>query len=316
MIASGHLANLRMSVRLTRFELLFPGGGLLAVTAVAFLVAARLEDLAPPAICLQAYESAPPADCEAAAAAFYELQGRVGVVLTALLVGIPLLAGAMLGITVVAREIERGTARLAWSLATSRVRWFLARLLPILALFAAITFVAGVGADRLEASFRPGVDMTTSFDAFGTRGVLVAARALLVLAIAVAVGAVMGRVLPSLLVTAAIAAFALPGISMVHQAVLRGEAVPHDDFQYDSGALYVDQLFRIPDGRLVGWDYFTEIREEPYDFNGNARYPEVIMAVPGERYRFVELREVAALGGASLIVLVLALAVTNRRRPD
>lgn len=316
MIASGHLANLRMSVRLTRFELFFPGGGLLAVTAVAFLVAARLEDLAPPAICFRAYEGTPPADCEAAAAAFYELQGRLGVVLTALLVGIPLLAGAMLGITVVAREIERGTARLAWSLATSRVRWFLARLLPILALFAAITFVAGVGADRLEASFRPGVDMTTSFDAFGTRGVLVAARALLVLAIAVAVGAVMGRVLPSLLVTAVIAAIGLPGISMVHQWVLRGEAVAFDDFAYDSGALYVDQRFRLPDGRLVGWDYFTEIGKEPYDANGNALYPEVIMAVPGERYRFAELREMAALGGASLVVLLLALAVTNRRRPD
>lgn len=316
MIASGHLANLRMSVRLTRFELLFLGGALLAVTAVAFLVAAQLENLAPPAICFQAYENLPPAGCETASAAFYELQGRVGVVLTALLVGIPLLAGAMLGITVVAREIERGTARLAWSLSTSRVRWFLARLLPMLVLFAAITFVAGVGADRLEASFRPGVDMTNSFDAFGTRGVLVAARALLVLAIAVAVGAVMGRVLPSLLVTAAIAAFALPGISMVHQAVLRGEAVAHENFQYDSGAMYVDQLFRIPDGRLVGWDYFTEIGEEPYDLNGNARYPEVIMAVPGERYRFAELRETAGLGGASLAVLVLALAVTNRRRPD
>ena len=316
MIASGHLANLRMSVRLTRFELLFLGGALLAVTAVAFLVAAQLENLAPPAICFQAYENLPPAGCETASAAFYELQGRVGVVLTALLVGIPLLAGAMLGITVVAREIERGTARLAWSLATSRVRWFLARLLPILALFAAITFVAGVGADRLEASFRPGVDMTTSFDAFGTRGVLVAARALLVLAIAVAVGAVMGRVLPSLLVTAVIAAIGLPGISMVHQWVLRGEAVAFDDFAYDSGALNVDQRFRLPDGRLVGWDYFTEIGEEPYDINGNARYPEVVMAVPGERYRFAELREMAALGGASLVVLLLALAVTNRRRPD
>ena len=51
-----------------------------------------------------------------------------------LLIFLSFAAGLFLGVPVVARELERGTARLAWSLAPSRMRWYLARLLPLLVL--------------------------------------------------------------------------------------------------------------------------------------------------------------------------------------
>lgn len=311
------LAGLRLSVRQARFELLFLGGLIVAVVVAAFLVADRLEAIAPPAICFEPYDELrlPPVGCDEASRAFYELQGQFGGPLLGLLVGLPLLAGAMLGVTLVARELERGTARLAWSLSPSRVRWYLARLLPMLALFAAVTFLAGIGADRLEGAIRPGKDMATSFDAFGSRGVLVAARAVFVLAIAVAVGAVMGRILPALLVTAVIAAVGISGGSTVHQTILRGEAIVLDDFDWSGGDMYVDQRFRLPDGNLVGWEYF-EGGEPPYREDGTSIYPEVAIGVPGERYGFAQARELGALGGASAAFLLVGLLVSNRRRPE
>lgn len=303
-----------VSLRLARFELLFVGAVLLAGALAAVLAAGYIESLAPPLVCFEPYDYEPLAGCEAAGQAYYEAQGRFASPLTLLLVGGSLVAGGLIGVTIVAREIERGTARLAWSLSPSRVRWYLSRLLPILGLFAAITFVAGFGADRLSAASLPGRDTSNAFDAFGMRGVLVAARAVFVLSIAVAIGSLMGRVLPAILVTAVIATFGLAGGTGIHQRILQGEAVAIEGFNYNSGALYMDQRFRLPDGSLVGYDYFDG--GSPYDENGFSIFPEVVMGVPGERYREVELREMGALAGASLGFLLLGLVVTNRRRPE
>ena len=60
-----------------------------------------------------------------------------------LLIFLSFAAGLFLGVPIVARELERGTARLAWSLAPSRMRWFLARMLPILVVLALVTFLGG-----------------------------------------------------------------------------------------------------------------------------------------------------------------------------
>jgi hypothetical protein len=80
-----------------------------------------------------------------------------------------------------------------------------------------------------------------------------------------------------------------------------------------NGNLYFDQRFVLPDGTLVGYEYFGGA--DPYDQNGNPRYPMVAMVVKGERYRFVESREAAALAGGSLVALLLAAFVVSRRRP-
>jgi hypothetical protein len=314
MIAAERLPGIRLSLRLSRFELGFLGIVVALVVSASFGVAAQLDALAPPAVCFEPYEFAPPEGCEAASSGFYELQNRFGGPLLGLLVAVPLLAGAILGVTIVAREVERGTARLAWSVTTSRVRWYAVRLLPTLLVFGAIAFAAGVAADRLEGAVRPGMDMTTSFDGFGNRGVIVAGRAVFVFAIAVVVGAVMGRVLPALLVTVVIAAVGIAGGTAVHQQWLRGEAVVLEDFDWQAGDLYVDQRFRLPDGSLVRWDHF-EGGEPPYDVDGMPIYPEVVLGIPGERYWAVQWREMGALLGASFVALAAAAVITNRRRP-
>jgi hypothetical protein len=223
----------------------------------------------------------------------------------------------MVGGPLVARELERGTSRLAWSLAPSRVRWFVARLLPALVVVFGLAFVAGAALDRLTAAVEPWTDVANGFTNFGFRGVVLAARATFVFAIGVSAGAMLGRVLPTLLVTAVVAYVGLAGGSYVHGRILATEAVVADGEIGNPGDLYVDQRFRLPDGRLVDWREMEALY--PYPEDGTAwageGLPIVAFVVPGERYRQVELREVGALGGGSVVALGLAALAVRRRRP-
>ncbi len=161
------------------------------------------------------------------------------------------------------------------------------------------------------------------FDGFGARGGLLAARALFVFAVAVFVGSFIGRALPAVIVAALVATIGLTGGINAHERILRGEAVvvPVDvsgvgDTSPKPGDKYIDQKFVLPDGTLVGYDYFFDNNQgDAFDENGNPKYPMVNLVIPGERYRFVEAREAAVLIGGSLVALLLAGFVVARRRP-
>jgi hypothetical protein len=135
--------------------------------------------------------------------------------------------------------------------------------------------------------------------------------------VGVAVGAVVARALPGIILAAVIATIGLAGGAQVHQMILASEAVaiPMDPNNNNprQGDLWIDQKFVLPDGTLVGYDYFGG--QDPYDELGMPKYPIVMLVVPGERYRFVETREALALAGGSLVALVLAGFVVSRRRP-
>jgi len=223
-----NLLDLRLAYRFHRFEILGFGFLILLATIGAVFVAANLDATGYGGHC-SAFGGANPASCEAMGRAFYDIQAsQVGPV-QAILVVLPFLLGALIGAAVVGREVERGTSRLAWSLTPSRARWFLVRVLPALVIVFALTFVAGAALDRLVASTEPWTDPANNFSGFGARGVVLAARATFVFAIGVAVGAVLGRALPALIVTAVVAYVAIGGGSYVHGRILASEAVLVDE---------------------------------------------------------------------------------------
>jgi len=314
------LGWLRLTVRLSRFELVAFGGAIVLLIATTVAGAVWIDSLRPPADCLGGVEAAP-RSCEAAMSAWYSAQGGVAGLSAGLLIFVSFAAGLFLGVPIVARELERGTSRLAWSLAPSRMRWFLARMVPILVALAVLTFVAGMAEDRMIATTRPNEDLANSFTAFGFRGLLIASRAVFIFAVAVVVGAVVARALPAVIVTAVIAFVGLAGGTQAHQEILKREAiaVPLDKENFDgggvSGAMFFDQKFVLPDGTIVGWEHFGNGGVEPYDQDGNPRYPMVAILVPGERYRFVETREALVLAAGSLVALLLAGVVVSWRRP-
>jgi hypothetical protein len=312
-----NLDGVRITLRLHRFELISFGaalGGLALASALATLYVASLR---PGPGCL-ALTDTMPAGCQQAFEAYSNASQWLGGVLLTPLLLVTYAVGLFLGVPLVARELERGTVRLAWSLAPSRWGWYLGRMIPVLIVLVVLTFAAGAAIDQFFAASRPGFDIANSFDSYGLRGGLLASRAVVIFGVAVMVGSIIGRVLPSVIIAALVATIGLTGIGQVHQELLKREAIVVDQGEegvgIDDGDLWIDSKFRLPDGTLVGWEYFGD-QGPVFDEQGNPQYPQVNLVIPGERYRFVEAREALALAGASLLALLLAAAVVLRRRP-
>ena len=315
----------RLTFRLSQFELVAFGGFVALFIALTVGAASWIDSLRPPAECLNLGLVRDPAvelmqRCEAANNAWYSAQqGPVGLSY-GLLLFLSFAAALFLGVPIVAREIERGTSRLAWSLAPSRTRWFASRMVPILVVVAVLTFIAGVATDRFVNAIMPTEDLGNSFAMFGFRGLLIASRAVFIFSVAVLVGAVVARALPAVILTAVIATIGLAGGERVHQMILESEAVavPINEQTGEGGAkpgdMYITQKFVLPDGTLVGWEYFNGEFNGPYDEFGVSKYPQVAIVVPGERFRFVETREAIVLALGSLVALLLAGFVVTRRR--
>lgn len=312
----------RLTLRLSQFELVAFGGFVSLFIALTVGAATWIDSLRPPPGCLNFGSVGQPVveivtGCEALNNAWYSAQQGPASLSVGLLLFLSFAAALFLGVPIVAREIERGTSRLAWSLAPSRMRWFASRMVPILVVVAVLTFVAGIATDRFVAAVQPNDDLANSFTMFGFRGLLIASRAVFIFAVAVLVGAVVARALPAVILTAVIATIGLAGGERVHQMILASEAIAIPMDQSDngtgrSGDLYIEQKFVLPDGSLVGWQYFNG--SDQFDENGNPKYPMVAIVVPGERFRFVETREALALAAGSLVALVLAGFVVSRRR--
>jgi hypothetical protein len=114
------------------------------------------------------------------------------------LVVLPALAGAFIGCPLVAREVEQGTHRLAWTQGVTRLRWLLTKLVlvfvPVLIGAAVAGWLEIVLIDQL------GTD-PNHWAYFDQQAPLTVAATLFALSLGVATGAVMGRSIPAMAVT-------------------------------------------------------------------------------------------------------------------
>jgi len=311
----------RLAQRLHRFEIVILAALAVLGALLALLVCSWLDGTGYTA-CARAMQTGaePTPACISAQDAFYKIQSGSVVILTqVLLFAVPYLLAVLTGVAIVGREVERGTARLAWSLAPSRATWFAGRLLPLLAVVAAVGLLTGLAGDRLSASMIPGTNPWASLADFGSRGVDQAARVVFAFAVAVLVGAALGRALPALLVGTIVIFLGLGGGSGVDGRILASEAVPvvSATNYYDPANLTYDTGFLAPDGRFISYDEMLQQFPQPTDPNvpWNPPYPAAQRIVPGTRYPFVVGREVAVLLAGALGALTLAFALVRRARP-
>jgi hypothetical protein len=111
---------------------------------------------------------------------------------------VPLLFGLFWGAPLLAKEFEDGTQNLAWTQGVSRWRWVRGNI--AWSLLAAALWGAALAA--LVSWWRyPENALTSRFDAFDVQGIVPVAYALFAVALGIAVGSVIRRVLPSLAVT-------------------------------------------------------------------------------------------------------------------
>ncbi|MFE1802003.1 hypothetical protein ACFW9L_38375 [Streptomyces sp. NPDC059517] len=128
------------------------------------------------------------------------------VALTTLVVAfLPLLVAAWAGAALVGRELENGTAHLAWTQSVSPARWLAAKL-AVPALFVTAGTALLVPLHRLMWDGGETLLWTDWFDAYGFRsnGTVAVAYALCGLAVGVLAGLLTGRTLPALGIAVAV----------------------------------------------------------------------------------------------------------------
>jgi hypothetical protein len=135
---------------------------------------------------------------------FHDTYGSVGF-LGALLVWTPALIGAFAGAPLLARELETGTFRFAWTQGVGRLRWVIAHLVSgafgVAVVSAAFGSLVSWYGRPLAAS---GIQPRLQPSAFPLTGVAVVGWALIAYAAGVLLGLVSRRVLPALAATLAV----------------------------------------------------------------------------------------------------------------
>ncbi len=306
--------TVRLAFTLQRFELVAALLAALGLAGAALLVAAELNGMTLTRACLLGAAAATGGDCDSALRSFNAVnESQAGPVMAAMAF-LPLAAGLLLGVPLVGREIEQHTLATAWSLTGARRRWLLARVVPLLLVLGVLLAVSGWAASELEHARVPGLDPAASFGDFALRGWIVVARGALAFGVGLLAGALLGRVLPALIVGGAIvvACALLSGAGM--QVWLSGQTVVAPATPPAlTGDIYQGQRVRDAQGDLHPIeDYF--VRGTP-DLEIPAGASLVALVIPGERYQTAELLEAVATASGAAVALGAALMVVQRRRP-
>jgi hypothetical protein len=302
-----------------RFELAAMAAASLLLSAIAILAASQIDALGDVRPCLQLQDVGqltPDSPCVSVIENFMRVRSGVGRQVMGLFAILPFVVGAFVGVPIVGREIESGTAPMAWALAGSRPRWLLARMLRLAPVVVVILLPAVITSDILESRLEPLLDPTASFVDWGSRGFPLLAYGIAACAVGIGSGALLGCTLPALIVAGFVCLLIQQGAHPVLRRALAFQAVPRDTagaFTARADLPIRTQAFDAdgnPIEDLAAW--IATHQAEEHAGNG-ARVVEYV--IPGRRYVEVELSEslavllgAAVLGGASLVLV-------QRRRP-
>jgi hypothetical protein len=319
--------TVRLMLKSLRFEFVALTLILVALGVGALAVAWRLDQVHIPAECLYGgFSSVEPdggfeAACGALQQEFYEIDGR-GSLILAFTVFVPVVAGLLLGVPLIGRELENGTASLAWTLSRSRWRWYLRRAIPLALILALILLLPTIATVIMEGARQPGIDPWASFNNGSLRGPVLLLRGLMAFGLGVLVGAVMGRQLPGIIVAGllTIVVVGVIPIGIQNYANSVAEWRPGQPGVGNADMTFNYAYRDLATGEIL--DYETVYSKAPQiaDVGPDedwiaSHFESVTLVVPGRRYpEFVAL-ECAALGGVALLALGLGGFVVDRRRP-
>lgn len=251
----------------------------------------------------------------------FALPALAGIVL------LPIVSGLILGTGLVGKELDRGTAALAWSVAPSRRAWLLDRVVPAALLVTLACLAAGLIADGLQFARDPLIDPARTFANLGLRGIVIAGEGLFVFGIALAIGAFVGRVLPTLILSAVLALGGYAGTTVLMDVLLSTETIAltsSGETENEGPTIFgigrvIDTRVRTPDGRDLTWEAAAAEYGDEVDPGADAYHERgfdwVYILNPGALYPIVEWRMTVIYGAMGLIGIVLAFAIVERRRP-
>jgi hypothetical protein len=293
-----------------------------AMIAIGVGTAVRMAAFGIPAACFGSGASSTPG-CDAfipdKTGAYFDALVLLLPAAFAATVAVPIVVAVVLALAMVARELEQQTTVLAWSLSPSRVRWLGMRVLPVAAGLIVLGLVAGLLGDVLQQLREPPVDALRSLEGLGARGPAVAGAALLTFAVALLVGALLGRQLPSLLAAGGLSIALVVGVSMITDVWLRGDARYAGAEELVLGARILETVIRTPEGEYIEIDEASQRYGSAVDAvwsGGDAGGLSLaVRYVPGEMYPVATARITGVLGAFGLACLIGTALVVNRRRP-
>lgn len=305
------------ALRPLRTELLGVAGITALLLLAAGFVAARLLAFDLPPACFE-FESSDPACAgrQYDAIAYQAFANSWTAPIAFVGAMLPSIAGVILGIAAVAKELEQRTAVLAWSVGASRRTWLLQRIVPLVGIVA----VLGLGSTQLFAAMmrlnNPGADpfSVAAFELISVTGLAPAAAGISAFGVTVVVGAMLGRLLPGLMIAGAFVIVTAVLIQQGNERLMAGESLVAEPMLAGAGR-QIDSLLRTPDGRIISWnDAFPDYA----DINTGQPLPgvtEMVRYVPIEIYPQVAARYVLFHLLIGLFGLTLAFAVVERRSP-
>ncbi len=327
---TGVLNWARLSFRLQRLEILLLAAAVVVVSGLMLWWAFELDGLA------AAYPDCdffdPAAACQAAGQRFSGTFSIAEIIIrNTWLAGFAV--GLVLGVPLVAREVEHGTAQLAWTVGRSRVRWLIGRVAFAALVAVLLTALLAATTEVLATAMLPDINMSQDFNLHGNRGPLIVGRAMLGLGAGVLVGALLGRQLPALL----LGVFVVGGLYAASWAGFpiwyHDEAEVRSMNEWLGGPLWIESGIELTNGERLTWaevyggggapletyqaedgTYYASLADAEAERDPLGR--DYILIIPGERYNEIVARETAVFTGAGLLLIGGAAAVTRHRRPS
>lgn len=325
------ITQMRLAFRLQRFEILAVAiaVGVLAISAV--IVRSRLDAAVVTPECWLVWFAQGPIGsvaCEGPVTAFLTInEDEAGKVMAAMAL-LPLAVGLFLGVPLVAREIEAGTAPTVWFLAGSRSRWLLGRIVPVVIVLLLLLGALAVASEVLWSGREP-FSPAIRFNDAGLHGPVVAAKGLAAFGLALLAGAALGRLLPAIIIGTALSLVLYLGGQMAISVWLHDESMRHavvvdpktggDQSALYPGGTYFSQSWQTPAGELLDEEQaqqrvpagVTDRYTWLYD-----NFKTVMTGVPGSVYPEWSRIETTGFVLIGVGALVLAFPVVSRRRPQ
>jgi hypothetical protein len=314
---------LRLSFRAQRLELLLLAATVLAISGLMGWFAIQLNDVAesnPDCDFLQPAEA-----CLSAGTSFSSIFDLAELALMSTSV-ITLGVGLFLGVPLVSREVEQGTAQLAWTISRSRLRWLLGRAAFAVLIGILLLGILALATDVLAAAMRPDLDTWQAFWFYGGRGPILIGRGVLALGAGLLIGAVVGRQLAALLLATLVVGALIFATEVAFRAWHETEAVgvPLNEVLGDQ-PLGIGSGVQLPSGEVVP---YSAVRAEFQDESGalyatqedllarrNPLGRQHYLIIPGERYPRLIARETSLLAGAGILLIGSTAAAIRHRRP-
>ena len=227
-------------------------------------------------------------------------------------------AAALLGSQLVAREIERGTAPIVWSpgpFSCPLVHGPGNRRLALLALLVVPLATAG---HFLEGAIEDLVSPNASLIDVAMRGPGLASVAVGTFGAALLFGAVLGRMLPALLLSVIVGVAALVAVALLPAVVGQPEVIGTYPSKEIAHSIVFEERFLTASGDLLSLEQAMALAPEgsdPQDWAWN-NLERVAYGVPGSEYPSVALATGMIVGGIAIACMGMTVLVVRRRRPE